>query len=163
MGFKRPRVRISALGPRRRGLCIVRDDVFVLKTPSLAHAVAPPFPMRPAQLGSHRMETDSDRLIRVFFCCFQEYAVYAIINEITEAAEERVLCPTDIINIYIVCRLHAKSSKDYLLVRKVPSKIWFHLLYRTQQAFMPYLILWISCVYMSEEPRISEIDSTRII
>ena len=45
-----PQVRILSLGPRRRGLRIVRDDFFIEKS-SLIRSVAPPFQIEPAALG----------------------------------------------------------------------------------------------------------------
>ena len=43
------KIQVSSLAPRRRGLCIVRDGVFL--TSSLTHSVAPPFQIEPASLG----------------------------------------------------------------------------------------------------------------
>ena len=45
-------VQVSSSAPRRRGLRIVRDDVFFFKeTPSLILSVAPPFKIESASLG----------------------------------------------------------------------------------------------------------------
>ena len=54
----------------RRGLCIVRDDFFFLKSHRLAHAVAPPLPKKSLTFrGPHKFAAQPCGFEPFFFCC----------------------------------------------------------------------------------------------
>ena len=53
----------------RRGLCIVRDDFFFLKSHRLAHAVAPPLPKKSLTFrGPHKFAAQPCGFEPFFFC-----------------------------------------------------------------------------------------------
>lgn len=56
----------------RRGLCIVRDDFFFLKSHRLAHAVAPPIPKKSLTFrGPHKFAAQPCGFEPFFFCCLR--------------------------------------------------------------------------------------------